>query len=363
MTLALSVEDLRERSGVRWLPGAEIDAARRRLGQWMDALGLGPIETPSRVTLARPGMTLKAYGHAHGNAPAVLLVPAPIKRAYILDLAPRASVVQECLEAGTQAYAIQWERPSLFEQSFGLYEYADRLILDCLDAVQAESGERQAFLVGHSLGGTLAAIFAALHPERVRGLVLLGAPLCFGPGIGVFGPVVATAPPSPLLTALLGNVPGSFLDMVSFAAAPVTFGPSRWLDWLASLPDSQTLQTHLRVERWTLDESPLARQLFEDVVDLLYREDRFARGSLVVGSRRVGPELVHAPILAVVSASCRVVPPESVLPFLRATQSPDTRVLWYAGDTGVALQHVGMLVGQNAHRQLWPEITRWLGGG
>ncbi len=35
------------------------------------------------------------------------------------------------------------------------------------------------FLIGHSLGGTLAAIFAAAEPQSVSGLVLLGAPASF----------------------------------------------------------------------------------------------------------------------------------------------------------------------------------------
>jgi polyhydroxyalkanoate synthase len=34
--------------------------------------------------------------------------------------------------------------------------------------------------------------------------------------------------------------------------------------------------------------------------------------------------------------------------------------LWYQGDTGVALQHLGMLVGRQAHKYLWPEVIRWL---
>lgn len=33
-------------------------------------------------------------------------------------------------------------------------------------------------LLGHSLRGTLATIFAILHPDRPAGLVTLSAPLC-----------------------------------------------------------------------------------------------------------------------------------------------------------------------------------------
>jgi polyhydroxyalkanoate synthase len=45
--------------------------------------------------LREPGLTLKAYSDGARAGPAVLLVPAPIKRAYIWDLAPGASVVQQ----------------------------------------------------------------------------------------------------------------------------------------------------------------------------------------------------------------------------------------------------------------------------
>jgi polyhydroxyalkanoate synthase len=193
---------------------ASIDAARRSIGMLLDTMGLGPCETPSRVVWAEPGVTLKGYGDAK-TGPIVLMVPAPIKRSYIWDLCPHASVVQQCLRGGCRVYLTHWERPSTHEQSFGLEAYADRLIGACLDAVRAETGETRAMLARHSLGGTLAAIYAALHPERVQGLVLLGAPLNFGPDVGAFGPLVATSPPAQMITALLGNVPGSFLNVVS----------------------------------------------------------------------------------------------------------------------------------------------------
>ena len=93
--------------------------------------------------------------------------------------------MQQCLRGGARVYLIQWERPGAVEQGFGLAEYADRLLLDCLDAIAMEGGRAPAVVAGHSLGGTLVAIFSALHPERMRGLILLGyVPLHFGPDVG-----------------------------------------------------------------------------------------------------------------------------------------------------------------------------------
>jgi polyhydroxyalkanoate synthase len=194
----------------------------------------------------------------------------------------------------------------------------------------------------------------------VCGLVLLGVPLHFGRDAGLLGALLAVAPRAQALTAVLGNMPGSFLSTVSWAADPVTFGWWRWMDWLGSLPDPRALQSHLRVERWALDEMPLARQLFEELCELLFREDRFVRGTLQVGGRRAAPELVTAPLLSVVDPLCRLVPPEAVLPFHDAVGSRDTKLLGYQGDTGVALRHVGMLVGRGAHATLWPEVIRWV---
>ncbi len=345
------------------LPGAlfaQLDRSRRVLGEWLDLLGCGPHEAPSRVVFQGPGVTLRSYGGPPAGGPVLLVVPAPIKRPYIWDLSPPVSVVRRCLDGGLRVYLIQWERPGEAEQGLGLAEYADRLILDCLSAIPAGGRHPQAFLVGHSLGGTLATLFSALHPGRVRGLVLLGAPLHFSRDAGLLGALIAAAPRAAALTAVLGNVPGSFLSTVSFAADPVTFGWSRWLDWLGSLAAPHALRGHLRVERWALDEVPLARHLFEELCEWLFREDRFMRGTLRVGWKRVAPGLVTAPLLSVVDPLCRLVPPQAVLPFHGAVGSTDTRLLEYHGDAGVALRHVGMLVGRKAHEHLWPEVIRWV---
>jgi polyhydroxyalkanoate synthase len=69
-----------------------------------------------------------------------------------------------------------------------------------------------------------------------------------------------------------------------------------------------------------------------------------------------------APLLSVVNPQSPLVPPCAVLPFHTAAQSVDHKVLWYSGDIGVGLQHVGVLVGRKARRDVWPEILRWIHG-
>jgi polyhydroxyalkanoate synthase len=332
---------------IEWTAFALLDGVRRAQGAALDALGLGPIQTPYENVLDAPGVRLRRYGG--GRGPAVLLVPAPIKRPYIWDLAPEVSVVRRCLAAGVRPFLIEWQ-PA--ERDFSLADYAGRLIRDCIDA----TGSRDAVLVAHSLGGLFAAIFAALHPERVRGLALLAAPLHFARDVGIFGAMVDGVRPDDLPA----SIPGSFLSAASARASPATFGWDRWSDFLSSLTEPAALGTHLRVERWTLDEFPLPRRLFAELAQRIAREDAFVRGTLEIGGRSARPSQVAAPLLCVLDERCRVVPPEAVMPFYAAAGSAAKTLLRYDGDVGVSLQHVGVLVGRRAHARLWPVILRWI---
>lgn len=341
-----------------WFMYERMDQVRLRQGHWLDIFGWGPRETPSRVVLRRPGLTLRSYAEAAGEGPILLMVPAPIKRAYIWDLAPDASVVRACLDYGLRPYLVQWEDP---EPGAGLAEYADRYLGECLEAMGAECGRPGAILAGHSLGGVLAAVFAALHPDLAKGLVLLGTPLHFSASReqGDLGPVAETPAARELLAALPPRVPGSFVSMAGFAASPMAFGRERWTDWWRSLGSRETLGTHMRVERWSLDELPLAGRLVEELLRQFYGADAFMAGSLRCGPRTVGAAQVEAPLLVVAEPNCAIVPPAAVLPFVDKAASREKRVLWYEGDVGVAIQHVGSLVGRNAHARLWPEILDW----
>jgi len=336
-----------------------LDASRRRTGRALEAVGLGPRTTPSDVVEVAPGVRLRTYPSA-GEGPALLLVPAPIKRSYLWDLEPDVSVVAHAVRHGLQPFLVEWtDRPD-DDPGAGLDHHVDGLLLACLDAVTARTGAARVALAGHSLGGTLAAILAARRPDRVAALALLEAPLRFGPAAGSFTPLVAATPPSLLALVARGGVPGAFLDQVSALAAPREFSLERRLDLLRSISrasaDPAAVRTHLRVLRWASDEFRMPGALFRDVVEKLYRDDAFARGTLSVTGERVGPRALTAPLTTVFAPRSAVIPPTSVVPVHEAAAAADKLLLEYRGDVGVALQHVGVLVGRGAHRDLWPRI-------
>jgi len=120
------------------------------------------------------------------------------------------------------------------------------------------------------------------------------------------------------------------------------------------------MDIHARIERWALDEVALPGKLVTQIVEWLYREDRFYHGTLTVLHRTVGPASMAIPTLAIVNAADEIAPVTSVAPFIDKMPTKDTRIIEHPGEIGVGLPHLAMLVGRAAYAQVWPQIVAWL---
>ena len=154
--------------------------------------------------------------------------------------------------------------------------------------------------------------------------------------------------------------PGSLLAYIATLASPGTFIWSRLIDAVSSITARQTLEINARVERWALDEVPLPGKLVNQIVQWLYRENRFCRGTLRVSQMLVGPSNLSVPALAVVTMADDVAPLASVKPCIDAMPATGVRIIEYPGEVGVGLQHLGILVGRQARAHVWPEIISWI---
>src|ERR1700746_1523771 len=194
---------------------ALIDTLRQMQGDALGWLGLGPTECDYRIVAASTRWRLRAYAGATAGPP-LLIVAAPIKRPYIWDLADPVSVVRHCLQSRLHVYLLEWLPPSHGDKDAGLEGYARQSIGEAVARLAQDAGIAKPFIMGHSLGGTMAAIFAAIDPPSVRGLVLLSTPLCFEPGGCRFRDALAAMAPPNL--SMMEIVPGSLLTQLSMMA-------------------------------------------------------------------------------------------------------------------------------------------------
>jgi polyhydroxyalkanoate synthase subunit PhaC len=334
------------------------DVLRRAQSGALEAFGLGLQESPYQIVTTGSYWCLRDYV-TRSTSPSLLIVAAPIKRPYIWDIAPSVSAIRRCLQEGFHVYLIEWTPEADRTQNSGLDEHS-KAISECVAMITRQAGGRRPYLTGHSLGGTLAGIFSALEPASVRGLVLLGAPLCFEPATSKFRDALVALLPSDVSEA--DSFPGSLLSYMAALAAPGTFFWSRLLDAALSVTDGRALEIHALVERWSLDEVAVPGKLVHQITQWLFRENRFCRGTLEVCGAVVGSSSLSVPTFAVVNTADEIAPLTSIKACIDAMPVTDARIIKYPGETGVGLQHLGVLVGRQAHARVWPEIIAWLKG-
>ena len=169
------------------------DIIRRAQGDVLGAFGLNPSECPYQTIRSRSYWRLRDYGGQDVSRP-LLIIAAPIKKPYIWDLTPSTSAIRFCLRQGLHVHLLEWMPASPPAGNYGIDDCM-LAISEAVATITTAAHRAKPSLIGHSLGGTLAAMYGALLPESIRSLVLLGAPLCFEPSENQFRDALVTLVP------------------------------------------------------------------------------------------------------------------------------------------------------------------------
>ena len=140
------------------------DILCRAQGDVVGAFGLDPKESPHQIIASGAHWRLRDYGGNDRSRP-LLIIAAPIKRPYIWDLAPSISTIRFCLHRGLSIQLLEWMPASPRAGNNGLDEYV-LAISDAVATIAAQ--DAKPLLIGHSLGGTLAARHSAARRSNSR---------------------------------------------------------------------------------------------------------------------------------------------------------------------------------------------------
>ena len=196
-----------------------LEMARVVLGSADAPVGMTPKELIWRKNKARLYRYVRSAPATH-RTPVFLVLPL-INRAYILDLRPGASFVEYLLGEGHEVFLIDWGTPGDEDRALDVTTLVTRYLPRAAKAIQRTTGAKQMTVLGYCIGGALATCFTALHPNVVRNLVLLTAPLDFADS-GQFGRMTARDVfPIDLLTDTFPTVPGQMPDVGSKLLNPM----------------------------------------------------------------------------------------------------------------------------------------------
>lgn len=293
----------------------------------------------------------------------ILIVYGLILRPYVLDLAPGSSLVEYLVDQGFEVYLLDFGVPNGDDGRRGLDEY----VLDYIDGAVQEvaRGARtsRVSLMGLCMGGTLAAIYASLCPDRVQNLVLLASPIDFAPETpGLLGLWTLLLRSSPLdterLAGSVGAYPGEMAARILSAGAKLFADLTRmggstagWTSAGASIPAEW-----LAICKWVDDGVSFPRGAFHQWIRDFYQDNRLVRGQLEIGGCRVDLAEIRCPVLNVAGTLDAVTPQSQTEATVRLVGSGDKEYLVLEAG------HLGLVVGPSAKNELWPRLAEWLRG-
>ncbi len=317
-------------------------------------LGFSP--TPRELVYTRDLIKLYHYTPVCDEVYRVplLLVMSLVSKPYIFDLAEGQSLIEFLVSKGHDVYMIDWGVPRPEHAKLSFADYILDFLPDLVDRVCEDSGETEVTMVGYCLGGTIAAMYAALHPDGpLRNLVCLTTP------VNSEGMELQRTWADPehfdidRLIDELGNVPPELVVSSIEMLRPLQRASSR-MKLLDNVENDEFVKAHLRIERWANDQIPfpgeVARQMQKDflVANKLYR------GEFEVDDHVVDLAAIRAPFLHVRALHDYLVPEPSSRDLVEMVSSEDKNDIMLKGG------HVSLIAGGNAKYRLWPQIDAWL---
>lgn len=307
------------------------------------------VVTGSPVPLAM--VRKRAVGRAGTRAP-VLLVHGFGQNRYAWHL-PARSFANHLAHAGFDVFNLDLRghgRSRHFgaRRCQGIEDYVREDMPAAIDEIQALSGQRPVWILGHSLGGLVAYASAPTLSGAIAGVVSIGSPYHLARGSLTLGALafffralaLAPLPNAPLSLAPIGTA----MRMIRrFAESP--FYPIPLRGWHAGSCEPEVLEQYLRL---AFDRVALSEML--DLFDW-GADGRFGGGESAYVDRF---EMMDLPLFVVAGENDDLAPPASVRPGFTRSQARDKTY------RALPLGHIDLLVGRDAPRMTWSLVSRWL---
>jgi polyhydroxyalkanoate depolymerase len=312
--------------------------------------------TPNGTLLELRTLTLREFAVRLDAAPVLVLPPYAGHSSTIADFAPEQSLVATLLDNGCgRVLVTDWHGATPAMRDYDIDNYLAEINV-AVDEIGAPVA-----LVGLCQGGWAAAMYAARFPAKVRRLVLAGAPIDTDAGDGAIKAATHELPMSfyeQLVALGGGRLMGAFMLEGFKNLHPDRQYVAKFAELYEHVDDAAYVARFERFERWyeyTLD---LPGAWYLQAVRELFKENRLAKGEFVALGRRIDLRAIRCPLYLLAGRRDDITPPAQVFNAARLVGTPPAEIEQALAEGG----HIGLYMGRDALRQVWPPIARWLAG-
>jgi len=283
----------------------------------------------------------------------MLIVYAMVNRYTMLDLQPDRSMIRNLLDQGQDVYLIDWGYADRMDRHLTMDDLINAFMDDCINHICEQHQIESVNLLGVCQGGTFSAIYSALHPEKVKNLITMVAPIDFATNDSLLY-VWGKAMDVDLLIDAYGIVPGDLMNQSFQMLQPFTLTFQKYLNMVDTMADSETLAAFLRMESWIFDSPDQPGEVLRQNAKDLFQENKLVKGEFEIGGQRVDLKQISMPVLCIYADYDTLVPPVSSKKLLEYVGTKDKQELSYP------VGHVGMFVSGKTQSTLAPRISEWL---
>jgi poly(3-hydroxybutyrate) depolymerase len=286
--------------------------------------------------------------------PTLVLPPQAGHDSCIVDFSEQQSQMRTIRAAGLERlFALEWIGATQATKDATI----DDVLADVDDAVARAGGGGPVNLVGDCQGGWLAAIYAALEPERVNTLTIAGAPIDFHAGDAVIHESTQALSDPGLsfyrgLVAMGGGVLKGELLLGGFIVIRPDNELGRQLQLRAHIGEPEHVERYRAFEDWFKFTQDLAGPFYLWLVEHLFRDNRLLEGTLELSGRRVDLSRITCPVNMLAGAADHITPPAQVFALADAVSTPPEDIAQHTTSGG----HLGLFMGTEALRNHWPVV-------
>ena len=289
----------------------------------------------------------------------VLIVYALVNRPLMVDLQEGRSLVANLLKLGLDIYLIDWGYPTRADRWLTLDDYINGYIDNCVDFIRTKHHLDKINLLGICQGGTFSLCYSAIHPEKVKNLIVMVTPVDFRISNALLNiqegcTLGEEALDVDLMVDALGNIPGSYLNFEFLMLKPWQLGINKYLDFAAIMEDKEKLHNFLRMEKWILDSPDQTGEAYRQFIKDFYQANKLIKGEVIIGNHQINLGNIHLPILNLYAQKDHLVSPASSLALEKYIGTKDYTVMSFP------VGHVGMYVSRKVQQTLPPVIAEWL---